>query len=394
MKTPLRHATVACQPIALRVVALCVAFGSATCLAQSAVIDGFTPTGNLPAQQLDLNAVTLSTGKVFLTNGMNVDLYDPATQTFSTGTALMVPHGGGSPGTFSTTLLSNGRVLIAGGGMGIADAELFDPASGTSSATSSLNQARQSHSAVRLLDGRVLVTGGEVWDDDAGHWQQIDSNEIYDPQTAQFAMTGSMHYPRLFAFANLLHDGTVLISGGLTVSTDGSVSYPPTAELFDPVTGTFSDTADMATIHLAYLSTATTLRDGRVLFTSDWYYGATAEIYDPLLASFSPAGIMQESRSYHSAHLLPDGKVLVVGGWNGVTTASTELFDPLTGSFSLSGSMLSPRHRHGAATLGGGRVLVAGGSDWDGTGKFGDSFLDSAEIYTSDAIFIDSFDGY
>jgi hypothetical protein len=91
---------------------------------------------------------------------------------------------------------------------------------------------------------------------------------------------------------------------------------------------------------------------------------------------------------------LPDGKVLVVGGWNGTTTASTELFDPLTGSFALSGSMLSPRHRHGAASLGGGRILVAGGSNWDGTGNFGDSYLDSAEIYTSDAVFMDGFDGH
>jgi hypothetical protein len=302
----------------------------------------------------------------------------------------MVSHNGGSPATFSTTLLADGRVLIAGGGQGIASAELFDPTSGISSLTASLNQGRQSHSAVRLLDGRVLLTGGEVWDDDAGRWQQVASSEIYDPQSAQFVATGSMNHPRLFAFANLLQDGTVLISGGLTANADGSISYPLTVEVFDPATGIFSDTADMAGVHLTSTSTATTLRDGRILFTS----GASAEIYDPVLANFSPAGGLQEIRNYHSAHLLPDGKVLVVGGWNGTTTASTELFDPLTGSFALSGSMLSPRHRHGAASLGGGRILVAGGSNWDGTGNFGDSYLDSAEIYTSDAVFMDGFDGH
>lgn len=376
----------------LGALAWCAAIGSTNCFAQSAVIDGFTPTGSLSLQQIDLNAVTLNGGKVFMTNGYAVEVYDSTTHTFSTS-ALQDSRSGGVPATFSTTLLANGRVLIAGGGQGITTAELFDPASGTSNFTASLNQARQSHSAVRLLDGRVLLTGGEVWDDTNARWQQVESNEIYDPQIAQFVATGSMHYPRIFAFANLLQDGKVLVSGGLTVNTDGSISFPLTAELFDPTTGTFSDTGNIAAPRLALTSTGTVLRDGRVLFTGDWLYGASPEVYDPVLATFSHVGSMQENRRYHSAHLLPNGKVIVVGGWNGATTASTELFDPSTNSFTPSASMLSPRHRHGAATLEGGRVLVAGGSDWDGTGDFGASFLDSAEIYTSDAIFLDGFDG-
>jgi hypothetical protein len=286
MRTPLHHATATRLRTALRALALCAVISPAICVAQNAVIDGFIPTSDLPSRQLDLSSATLRTGKVLMTDGQNVDIYDPATRAFSAGAPLMVSHNGGSPATFSTTLLADGRVLIAGGGQGIASAELFDPTSGISSLTASLNQGRQSHSAVRLLDGRVLLTGGEVWDDDAGRWQQVASSEIYDPQSAQFVATGSMNHPRLFAFANLLQDGTVLISGGLTANADGSISYPLTVEVFDPATGIFSDTADMAGVHLTSTSTATTLRDGRILFTS----GASAEIYDPVLANFSPAG--------------------------------------------------------------------------------------------------------
>jgi len=129
-----------------------------------------------------------------------------------------------APGTFrftgeepsysshSATLLRNGKVLVASGfewptNRHLPDAELYDPATGTFTATGSLNAARAYHSATLLLDGRVLVAGG--WADAI-----LDSAEIYDPTKGTFTTVGSMAASRSWHSATLLPDGKVLVAGG------------------------------------------------------------------------------------------------------------------------------------------------------------------------------------
>jgi hypothetical protein len=85
MRTPLHHATATRLRTALRALALCAVISPAICVAQNAVIDGFIPTSDLPSRQLDLSSATLRTGKVLMTDGQNVDIYDPATRAFSAG---------------------------------------------------------------------------------------------------------------------------------------------------------------------------------------------------------------------------------------------------------------------------------------------------------------------
>src|SRR5258705_593649 len=86
-------------------------------------------------------------------------------------------------------------------------------------------------------------------------------------------------------------------------------------------------------------------------------------------------------RTFHTATLLPNGKVLGAGGANGdfffTATKSAELYDPATGTWTLTGNLIMPRSNHRATLLPNGKVLVAGGIDWDEGGPI----YDSPELY-------------
>jgi WD40 repeat protein len=118
------------------------------------------------------------------------------------------------------------------------------------------------------------------------------------------------------------------------------------------------------------LFASATLPDGRVLMAGGWGPGAlnatdTAVLYDPVTSSFSPTnGTMTTPRSGASATVLPNGKVLIAGGQDasGLYVASAELFDPAAGTFSVTGSMVSSRMLSTATPLADGRVLITGGN--------------------------------
>lgn len=123
--------------------------------------------------------------------------------------------------------------------------------------------------------------------------------------------------------------------------------------------------------------TATLLPNGRVLVAGgydDTRTLATAESFDPGAGIWSGVGPMHESRFFHTATLLPDGRVLVVGGeYGGGYRATAELFAPATGTWTPTGSMGVARSGHTATLLPNGKVLVAGG--------FNGAYLATAELY-------------
>jgi len=111
--------------------------------------------------------------------------------------------------------------------------------------TGSLTTPRQSHTATLLFTGRVLLTGGiSVYGPNANG---LATAELYDPSTGTFTATGDMTTPRVSHTATLLPDGKVLIAGGdSSIAGGGNTGASPTAELYDPNTGTFSPTGEMS----------------------------------------------------------------------------------------------------------------------------------------------------
>ena len=115
--------------------------------------------------------------------------------------------------------------------------------------------------------------------------------------------------------------------------------------------------------------TATLLPDGKVLIAGGFREEGTseiaiasAEIFDPATHTFTPISDMNEPRNGHTATLLPNGKALLAGGWNQQgRTETAELFDPQTGTFEYTGSLMRPRQGLTATLLENGQVLIAGG---------------------------------
>ena len=309
------------------------------------------------------------------------ELYDPATAKFSqtVGSPTQVRFNA------TATLLKTGKVLLTGGnGIGgpLAAAELYDPATDTFAATTgSMITARFLHTATLLNDGTVLITGG--LDPSGCRRNFVTSAEIYDPATNSFTLlSNSMTTMRSFHTATLLGSGKVLIAGG-----SGTAS----AELYDPVTKTFTSAGNMAVARAGHA--ATLLKDGKVLLSggADNFEATSsnsAEIYDPGTGNFTATNSMTGARSLHSATLLNNGQVLIAGGsgffylgGQSDSLSSAELFDPATGSFAATADMTAIRESHTATLLTNGQVLVVGGSD----GTLGYSptttVLGTAELY-------------
>ncbi|MBP1705894.1 MAG: Branched-chain amino acid transporter, amino acid-binding protein, partial [Chloroflexi bacterium] len=205
------------------------------------------------------------------------------------------------------------------------------------SPTGSMATARGAHTATLLPDGRVLVAGGASTAGEEGLGGLLAGAETYDPASGTFVGTGPLATARAGATATLLSDGRVLVAAGFDVPRPGAVSTLRAAEIYDPASGTFGPTGSLVTAR--YLHTATLLPDGRVLITGGFDpeagYLASAEIYDPANGTFVGTGPLTAGRYGHTATLLPDGRVLVAGGFDRGAgyLASAEIFDPVSGTF-------------------------------------------------------------
>jgi Protein kinase domain/Galactose oxidase, central domain len=176
----------------------------------------FSTTGSLAVSRPDSTATLLPDGRVLLAGGFetsSAELYDPTTGAFgATGSMTSERY------DHTATLLPNGRVLIVGGfasnaadTKGLLSAEMYEPGTGKFSATGSMATGRAEQTATLLSDGRVLVAGGceAILSANA-------SAEVYDPKADAFRPTGSMATARLGHVAALLPDGRVLVAGGMS----------------------------------------------------------------------------------------------------------------------------------------------------------------------------------
>ncbi|HXO59722.1 MAG TPA: kelch repeat-containing protein [Candidatus Acidoferrum sp.] len=293
----------------------------------------------------------------------------------------------------TATLLPNGKVLVVGGrgllsmpspwgqpASAIASAELYDPKTRRWSSAGSLSVPRFGHTATLLSNGKVLVAGGNSavpnssYPSGAG---SLSSAELYDPQTNSWSLAASMRNARAFHTATLLGDGRVLVAGGLVVAGGGqsSTEYPgsvlASAELYDPVADTWTPTTPMPLA--ATSQSATLLFDHRALVIGgvdrflDYPIGSSppigvraAELFDPSTNSWSLAPSMSHERISPSITLLPNHQVLVVGD-NGPNENTAEIFDPAAEQWSPAPKPAADRAGHVAALLHSGAVLVAGG---------------------------------
>lgn len=300
----------------------------------------YTTQGSLTTPRYSHTATRLADGKVLIAGGYNsaadpadqalasAEVYDPATGNFaSTGAMTTARY------DHTATLLPDGTVLIAGGtdGSDIKGAEIYDPVSGTFTALTGLNawpvaRTRALHTATLLSDGRVLLAGGY-------NGPVSNTADLYDYQTQTFTSAGSLGVIRWGHTATLLADGKVLVAGGRS-GTEFVGNVLDTAEVFDPVANTFSDVpATMVTareFHVAVL-----LPNGTVLIAGGDQDEsgnpgdadinlASAEIYNPATGQFAVTGSMTAPRVYSTATVIPStGYVLIVGGG---ATQVTELF--------------------------------------------------------------------
>ncbi len=208
--------------------------------------------------------VRMNSGNVLVTGGFggsafhsSAEIYNPVSRSYSsTGAMSHARHG------HTATLLPNGNVLVTGGcnnattGRIVCDrflssAEIYDPSTGTFAETDSMNTARMGHTATLLSDGKVLIAGG------TDGTSAMASAEIYDPVTESFTPIGNMEAARESHTASATPDGKVLIAGGL------SNQHLASAEVFDPDTNAFTAVPTPMTAARSGHS-ATVLRDGKV----------------------------------------------------------------------------------------------------------------------------------
>ncbi len=343
-------------------------------------------TGPMTVPRTSGTATLLTDGDILVAGGgtRTADLYDPSTGTFTPTGSMSVARSNAT-----ATLLPSGDVLVVGGtdnsGSQEATAELYDPATGTFTPTGSLHTARSGHTATLLADGKVLVAGGGCNPGD-GHCDagsfldNLTSAELYNPKTGMWAVTGSMHYERQFFTATLINDGDVLVAGGFSSCDDDFCSDARQAELYNPKTGTWAVTGSMHKAREQF--TATLLTNGMVLVAGGLNEGgfndnqkayAEAELYDPKKGTWTVTGSMSEPRYGQAAVLLPGtGWVLATGG---TSDSSSEVFQPALGRWVPTGSMTTPRTDLTATVLSNGNVLATGGTGNDGSAQA------TAEVY-------------
>jgi hypothetical protein len=285
----------------------------------------------------------------------SAEVYDPDSGTW-TATGPMDPSAEESDGPL--TVLHDGRVLLAGS----EGSQVYDPASGTWTVTGPMVESESSHrNTLVLRDGRVLAAGGA----DA---------QVYDPASGTWTATGKKNgeVTTNGAAAVLLSDGKVLVAGGRGFRPPNDYYDLDSAEVYDPVTGSWTAIANM---HAKAMPIAAFLQpDGTVLVVGP----NSVEVYDPATDTWTALPV-RPGIGYSAATLLSDGAVLLTGELDGQTACIVaDLYDPHTGSWTTAPTTLGCGPRSLTALLDG-TVLAAGGIDCNADGECGST--GTAELF-------------
>lgn len=305
----------------------------------------WTPAATMLQSLSGFRLNLLPSGKVLSSGGIGLgsdaELYDPALNTWTS-------VGGVSRLNHTATLLTNGKVLIAGGGDHRAYqpwSATYDPVLNAWSTPVPMLIGRDGHTATLLPSGKVLVAGGIVF-------PKPDplSEGLYDPVANTWSAAKLQLVVRRWHTATLLADGRVFTTGG----------GPNSSEVYDAASDTW--TAAPSMVHARAIHTATMLPNGKILIAGGSSSTGAAELYDPATMAWSPAGSLATMRWGHVATLLPNGKVLVLGGIGvgNIDLATTEIYDPATNQWSPGAPMSIARGNPGTALMQDGSLLVCG----------------------------------
>lgn len=262
-------------------------------------------------------------------------------------------------GTVNQTLSGIALAVGLAGPHAFAQNTSSDGSSWTASGT--LGETLISPTATLLQSGKVLLTGGNNVPSSAG--PSGAGANVYDPLTGTWSPTGLMgteQYGLSEQTATLLANGEVLVAGGETFFIPPTGADQAKSELYDPSTNTWSPTGSMSVPRFQH--TATLLPSGQVLvaggYTGVWHTPvASAELYDSATGTWSNTGSMTKARVWAFAALLANGNVLIVGGGDGGVDNTAELYDPTSGAWTLTGSLAFQPTL--VTLLGSGRVLAS-----------------------------------
>src|SRR5438094_213288 len=263
-------------------------------------------------------------------------------------------------------------ISLLGVGLLVKGSNLTAPPTGTWLPAGTMASPRTGATAVLLNDGRVLMTGG------TGTTSPLSTVEFLNSD-GSFTAAPSLNFARSGHTATLLQDGRVLVAGG----TGATGSATETAEIYDPAANTWTAAGPLMMARSGH--TATLLANGKVLLaggSANPSAGglASLELFDPTSNSFTlAASTLSAARESHAATVLPDGRVLIVGGWDGTTgapvppattgtpnvLASSDIYDPATGLVSAGPALSSgtPKSQND------GILMVAGGNDATGSAQ-------------------------
>ena len=235
-----------------------------------------------------------------------------------------------------------------------------------------LKDARQHHTATLLLDGRVLVVGGRG----ADGLSTLASCELFDPKKNKWSSCAPLSVARSHHAATALDDGRLLVTGGTThESSEGQNRYVAlaSAEIYDPKKNAWTTVAPMTDARNGH--TATLLLDGTVLVVGgareQRQHLTSVERFDPKVNTWHAEKPLDVARWLHAAVRTSEGDVVVVGGRSnagqqgkgpGVSIAEVEKFDVKSGSWQTLPPMSEPRQRTAVvAEAADGGVIVIGG---------------------------------
>ena len=315
----------------------------------SLALDGAGATirsvGPMIVARQDHTATLLADGTVLIAAGVDdmgpsgvykEEVYDPATHAFHAVQRMIVPRVGAA-----AVRLNDGRVLIVGGPRtAAANSEIYNPGSSSFSGLATISSERYHPGALLLADGRVLTVGG------SRGGSPIATTEIFNPGSGGWVAGPAMNQPRDSMAIVRMNDGRVLVGGGRN-----SISL----EIFDPGTGTFTVVPNAS----ASATRGVLLPSGKVLLVGL----GILQIFNPATQTVAISSRRLQTYRGEALVVLPNGSVLIAGGNIDGTVLSDDVYvwAPDSNSLTAIGKLTAARDSPTGTLLPDGTVLITGG---------------------------------